>query len=219
MENNNLIQCSRCKTWNNRNAEFCVNCDERLTAFTGEWWKNYNMQPVRLAKLKLPKLRGITYDVIKTLIAVFLLVYLSAAVAGIFLVLLPIIFDYKNVCYEMWYVIPSVFISLAFGILLLYLWFKHVVVHNLAPNWLRKRRKELLDDDFIENYFDRKVHYVFIARGTGTDHKFGLFDVQKIKVTVPFAYDSLKWQELGKTLLAVKDGVPMIIDVNGNKYN
>ena len=218
MEKQNLIQCSNCKTWNNRNAEFCFNCGERLTAFAGDWWKSNNMRPVRLAKLRKEKRGTAVADYLLSLFVTIVLFYLSVGVAFLFYEVVPYICGYGEERYELWNLIPSTIVAVIFGLSLLWFWFRYFLSSKLAPNWLRKRKKELLDDDFIENYDDRRVHYVFVARGTGTDHKFGLFDVQKIKLTVPFEYDSLKWQEQGETLLAVKDGIPMIIDVNGNKY-
>lgn len=52
MNNSSMIQCPNCQTWNKRNAEFCTNCGSRLTAFAGEWWKGYNMEPVYFSKLQ-----------------------------------------------------------------------------------------------------------------------------------------------------------------------
>jgi len=89
---------------------------------------------------------------------------------------------------------------------------------SLFPNFLRKRRKELLDTDFIQEYPSRKVKYTIVARGSSSDHKYGVFNVKKIRLLVPFVYDKLEWLDQSKTLLAVKDGRSMVLDVKGNEF-
>ena len=91
--------------------------------------------------------------------------------------------------------------------------------HNLFPNFVRKKRKELLDTDFIQDYSRRQLKYVIIARGSSKERKYGVFNVRNIKQVIPYSYDKLEWLDKDKTLLAVKDGKEMVIDVKGNEFN
>ena len=98
-----------------------------------------------------------------------------------------------------------------------------IVTYSIARskifvNYTRKKREELIDSDYIEYHKSRSAHYVIVARGTARSHLFGLFDVQSIKMKIPFEYSELKWTERGKLLSATKDGKKFIIDINGNKY-
>ena len=108
------------------------------------------------------------------------------------------------------------FVSLC-GLITLFALFP-IFKSKVFPNKVRRNRKELIDNDYIENYDSRTIHYVIIARGTAHSHLFGLFDVQSIKMQLPFEYTELKWTEKGKLLSAIKDGKKFIIDINGNKY-
>lgn len=163
--------------------------------FAGEWWKRYNMTPVRIAKL---------IPVIK-----------FRLVGGLILIIGPIWFlivnkiDISSKNHEV--DAPLCLISIGFLLFLLYIWY-------LFPHTILKKRKELEDSDFIENYTTLKSRYVFIARGTSTSHTFGLFDVIKLKVTIEPIYVELKWNEDKRFLTATKDGESVVIDVNGNKY-
>lgn len=198
-------KCPECHTWNNSNDSICVKCGARLHPYAGEWWKNYNMSPVRLYHLKRSRKYGIW---------VFLCFY---ALVG-FCVLagycaLWIMFEQKYiVLHAIGLIISSciIFLIVKYGICGFCLPF-------VAPNILRKKRKELLDDDFIEEY--KKDPYVFVARGTGASHKFGLFDATEIKMAIPMIYDELTWVEKDKLLKGILNGIPVIIDVNNNNYN
>lgn len=96
----------------------------------------------------------------------------------------------------------------------------YFLLRNKAyANRMRKKRKELLDTDYIEAYQKRSCHYVFVARGSASNHKFGLFDVQKIRMKLPFDYDDLSWSARDKLLSAKKDGTFFFIDLNGNIFN
>lgn len=207
------IQCPECHTWNSNDKSFCEKCGARLHPFAGEWWKTYNMTPVRLFQLKV--------DYVGTIILLFLFV----PIIGMSIVFSVVGFmngflnSYVNE-YDrlpMWLGLIIFVISLTVLILTI-LYTKKKVLEVSYPNACRVLRKELLDDDYIEIYKSRKVHYVFIARGNGNSHKFGLFDVDKIKICIPMKYDELKWSEKGKLLKGVLNGYPVIIDVNGNNY-
>lgn len=211
------IQCPECHIWNSNDNSFCEKCGARLHPFVGEWWKDYNMSPVRLTKFKLPW-GGYYLYAFSLIISIIIIFYLSVGICGLFLEIFPGIFGYHDLRYEGWNIAISVLISLAFGLSLLFFWFKYFLSIRFAPNWFRKQKRELLDDDYIENYKSRKDHYVLIARGNGSSHKFGIFDVQKINVCVPMKYDELKWSEKGKLLNGILNGYPVVIDVNGNNY-
>lgn len=91
----------------------------------------------------------------------------------------------------------------------------------------RKKKKEFRSIDYVEipqrkkwlqgNYYAGGPNYIFVMAGTYASHKFGLLSARGW-ICLPIIYDSLKWQEKGKTLLAVLNGVPMIIDVEGRRY-
>ena len=90
------------------------------------------------------------------------------------------------------------------------------------PDSIRRKRQELLDEDYVEVYKGWTVkQYVMVARGTGGSHKVGVFDTSTIKLCVPIKYDELEWIENGKEqmLKGILNGYPVIIDVNGNQYN
>ena len=96
------------------------------------------------------------------------------------------------------------------------------LVYRLAKNKVfvnRTRKKRgLRDNDYIQKYDSRDVHYVLFARGTSESHKFGLFDVQNIRIKLSPIYDELTWLDKGKLLNALKDGNRIVIDINGNDY-
>ncbi len=91
----------------------------------------------------------------------------------------------------------------------------------------RKAKNEFRSIDYVEipqrknwsgmKYYAGGLYYIFVMSGTYASHKFGLY-YEGGRICLPIIYDSLKWQEKGKLLLAVKDGVPMIIDVKGRRY-
>lgn len=213
------LQCPECHTWNNADSFLCPNCGASLHPFSGEWWKSYNMLPVRLTYLKRSFGGMFTY-VLLLLISIYPVISgLSLALAVLLIEGIPDMLKVDYLSDEYWYIGICSIICTAFGVSLLFLLCKYVLWQRFAPNWLRRRRKELLGDDYIENYNRRKEHYVFIARGNGQEHKFGLFDVQKIKICIPMNFDELYWLEKGKLLKGVINGHPIIVDIHGNYYN
>lgn len=165
--------------------------------FAGEWWKKYNMMPVRTAKL-IPILR-------------------PGFIFGLILIIGPIWFVIGNKIAIFSREEEVTALILYFLMLIGFL----LIVFNIGylfPHAKLKTRKELEDSDFIENYTNIKDRYVFIARGTSSSHTFGLFDVQLLKVTIKPIYDELKWNEDRTFLTATKDGVTIMVDVNGNRY-
>ena len=200
MNNSNMIQCPNCKTWNNYNSEFCTNCGSRLTAFAGEWWKGYNMEPVDFSKVQ----RGYWIVFFSSCYFVFFsLVCLGSAIV---------------------YCIDSkpILNIIALGGLFLILSALSIVLFR----WGRKEKRKFRSIDYVEipqrkNWLQIKFaggpNYIFVMSGTYASHKFGLLSARGW-ICLPIIYDSLKWQEKGKTLLAVLNGVPMIIDVKGRRY-
>lgn len=202
MNNSNLIQCPNCKTWNNYNSEFCANCGSRLTAFAGEWWKGYNMEPVDFSKVK----RGY-WDLfgLSCVLGFGSLCFLGGA--GFFF------YDERD---QILPVIALLVLSLMLSAL-------SIVLFRAG----RKAKNEFRSIDYVEipqrknwsgmKYYAGGLYYIFVMSGTYASHKFGLY-YEGGRICLPIIYDSLKWQEKGKLLLAVKDGVPMIIDVKGRRY-
>ena len=102
------------------------------------------------------------------------------------------------------------------GILFLYYGMRFFSIFCFR-NYLRKRRKELLDSDFIErNSCDKR--YAIFARGDKNNHKFGLFDTKRVKMVLNPKYDSLSWEGNEQMLIATIDGKAILIDIKGNEY-
>ena len=175
--------------------------------FTGEWWKEYNMRPVRLFRITYAKENifgfiGILY--------IFLCFGIMALI-GVSL---------KNTLHENG--LDDILFFTCMGILIIG---EIVIFYKVFEiNKIRKKREELLDSDYIEvnkGYFGKR--YLFCARGTGNSHKFGVFDTLKIKLCIPMIYDNLEWvkPEIGQKrglLKGVLNGQPITFDLDGNKY-
>ena len=88
---------------------------------------------------------------------------------------------------------------------------------RLMPNRYVKRKKELEQTDFIEhNYDDWK--FAIVAHGDAKSRKYGLFDAKKLRLLVPFRYDSMKWNERDKTLVVKLDNEKFVIDTKDNQF-
>ena len=200
MNNSNMIQCPNCKTWNYYNSEFCTNCGSRLTAFAGEWWKGYNMEPVDFSKVNRGYRDVFTSSCLFGLLSLF---NLGVAIQG--------------------YILDEMYEVIGFGVVSLMVSALSIVLFRMG----RKKKKEFRSIDYVEipqrknwlgmKYYAGGPYYIFVMAGTYASHKFGLYAAGRI--CLPIIYDSLKWQEKGKTLLAVLNGVPMIIDVKGRRYD
>lgn len=73
---------------------------------------------------------------------------------------------------------------------------------SYMPNWAVKNRKQLAPTDFIETYKSRSDNFAIVARGDSKNRKYGVFDLKRLRLVVPFKYDRLKWQVKPKTLTA-----------------
>ena len=195
--------CPDCKTENVEGAQFCRLCGTSLVGAT-KWWEYYGMVPVSIFRLS-PSVIG------------SILIWPFLIFSGLFSVIVAVATVnnilhkyYSNILYE------CVFI---FGGISVFIVAYSIARSKIFVNSTRKKRKELMDFDYIEYHKSRSVHYVIVARGTAHSHLFGLFDVQSIRIQLPFDFTELTWVERGKLLSATKDGQKFIIDVNGNKYH
>jgi len=198
------MRCYYCNIENPNDAQFCRSCGKPLVTHDVAWWKEYNMVPVAFFKL-LPS-NGMS-----------VIIYPLLLISVVFVGLSFFILVYEVFAGGIMEAIPFVIGYFGIGIAVF------AMVYPLAGkkafvNFTRRKRKELLDSDFIERYNTRNDHYVFVARGNSQTHKFGLFDVQSIRLQLAFDYDELKWIEKGKLLSASKNGEKIIIDINGNIY-
>lgn len=210
--------CPNCKTQNVEGAQFCRSCGTALTE-SFKWWERYGMVPVSMHKIMTSN------GAIVISISLLIICLLGTAV-GIF-GMLESFHRYhsyidSNGHWQSYRETDEYGVCLAIGVLCIVFivaifTYKYAMIKVFAENY-RKKKGKLKDNDYIENYDSRAVHYVIIARGTALSHLFGLFDVQSIKIQLPFEYTELKWTEKGKLLSATKDGQKFIIDINGNKY-
>lgn len=189
--------CPNCKTQNIEGAQFCRSCGTSLTGAT-KWWEQYGMVPVFFSNFR------------PSLLYVFCFVILLLPLIAISFFFSVIFFTSPNGQLE-------IFLCFCGSLLL------HLILYLFAKKFIfvnnyRKRKKELLDTDFIEKEHSRQSCFTIVARGSDQSHLFGLFDVKSIKMQLPFEYTELKWTEKGKLLSATKDGQKFIIDINGNKY-
>lgn len=154
------------------------------------WWKEYNMEPVGLVMSKF---------VFRLNIAI-LISFLIPIVFGVGFI--------NNVYKSGWE--DDDFLGL--GLIILYCW---------LPLWPLLYKKKVIKNLHMIDCIEKPsfgVKYRFVISGTSYSHKFGLFSSNMDKIIVLPIYDSLKWREDGKFLDAVLDGVPMIVDINGNEY-
>ncbi|MCQ2289372.1 MAG: serine/threonine protein kinase [Muribaculaceae bacterium] len=88
---------------------------------------------------------------------------------------------------------------------------------RLMPNRYVKRKKELEQTDFMESIYD-STKFVIVARGDAQKRKYGVFDVKKLRLVVPFKYDSMKWNEIDKTLIVHQGNERFVIDTQDNVF-
>lgn len=86
------------------------------------------------------------------------------------------------------------------------------------PNRYVKRKQELLQTDFIEKYGDLEEKFAIVARGDAQKRKYGVFNVKKLRLVVPFKYDSMRWNEKGKTLIVHQGNERFVIDTQDNVF-
>lgn len=110
--------------------------------------------------------------------------------------------------------LDTLILIIIFSLSVLYL-FRHLS----TPNYLVKRRKELSQKDFIEVYNTRSVKYAIVSRGNADNHKYGLYDVKKLRLHIPFKYDKMQWDESRKTLRVEENGQSFIIDTKDQRFN
>lgn len=84
---------------------------------------------------------------------------------------------------------------------------------------LVKEKDELHDNDYIEVHDKGLPRYVLVARKEGMEPKFGLFDVENVRLSIPIQYSELCWLEGRKMLKGYKNSTSVVLDVNGIIYN
>ena len=195
-----MKKCSKCQCANDDEAKYCRKCGFEFTSMP--WWKRIGFIPVRDFKIK----NSLTFQILSVLWLPYLVIL--AASIGKYSYFL---FNYNNGPMEIGVLIVDII-----GILFLYYGMRFFSIFCFR-NYLRKRRKELLDSDFIErNSCDKR--YAIFARGDKNNHKFGLFDTKRVKIILYPKYDSLSWEENDQMLKATIDGKVILIDIKGNEY-
>ena len=86
------------------------------------------------------------------------------------------------------------------------------------PNIVIKRRKELLQTDFVEIYETRNIKYAIVARGDLSNRIYGLLDVEKLRMIIPFKYDRMKWTKSHQTLNVELNNQSFTIDPKENIF-
>lgn len=170
---------------------------------SNNWWNHYNLFPVGTYSFKRSKTCTILLFLL--LIPLFLL-FLTG-----FIKCVGGVFEGEGFCDG---VSENVLLGSLIGIILVFSCCKNYVFVNR----LRKKRKELYDNDYIEDYTSRDIRYAIFARGNKSTHKFGLFNVIDMRIHISPMYEELRWIEKGKLLKAIKDGEIITIDINGNQY-
>ena len=195
-----MKKCSKCQCANDDDAKYCRKCGFEFTSMP--WWKRIGFIPVRDFKIK----NSLTFQILSVLWLPYL-VMLAAGINNFFYYL-----SYHN--FRIWEIMVTIVDII--GILFLYYGMRFFS-RFCFRNHLRKRRKELLDSDFIErNSYDKR--YAIFARGDKNNHKFGLFDTKRVKIILYPKYDSLSWEENDQMLKATIDGKVILIDIKGNEY-
>lgn len=195
-----MKKCSKCQCANDDEAKYCRKCGFLFTSMP--WWKQIGFIPVRNFKIK----NSLTFQILSVLWLPYLVIL--AASIGKYSYFL---FNYNNGPMEIGVLIVDII-----GILFLYYGMRFFSIFCFR-NYLRKRRKELLDSDFIErNSCDKR--YAIFARGDKNNNKFGLFDTKRVKMVLNPKYDSLSWEGNEQMLIATIDGKAILIDIKGNEY-
>ena len=199
------MKCSFCNIDNKSDAQFCRSCGRPLTTHNKAWWKEHNMEPVGTYKLKRSSLATLFCIVMLCIILFFTCISGGLIIEGAF--------------FRDYVLIEEV--AAGVGVLIVVI-IVSTLVYRLAKNKVFVNRtgkqRGLRDNDYIQKYNSRDIHYVLFARGTNESHKFGLIDVQNIRIKLSPVYDELTWLDKGKLLNALKDGERFVIDINGNNY-
>ena len=184
-----MKKCSKCQCANDDEAKYCRKCGFEFTSMP--WWKRIGFIPVRDFKIK--------NSIFGQIFCYALLIPCSSGLSGIY----HVIFypsSISRALLEISMIVSCVLVGSVFSFFYLRYFSKFCFRNNL-----RKRRKEMLDSDFIErNSYDKR--YAIFARGDKNNHKFGLFDTKRVKIILYPKYESLSWEEYEQMLKAVIDG-------------
>lgn len=197
------MRCKYCKTENLIGSKFCRSCGKPLPNEDVDWWKDIEMIPVSQYYFK-PSYTSAFFMVI-TIIPVLMLSLLCFVIF-----MADIISSGHNDKPENFFV-PII------GAIVIYILY-YIFKNKVFVNKIRKNRNELYDTDFIQACNNKDDRYVLIARGDSACHKFGLFDIKEIRLIIPPLYEELKWQKKNKMLTAIKNGVKILVDINGNEF-
>lgn len=192
-----MKKCRKCQCVNDDEAKYCRKCGFVFSSLP--WWKEFGFMPVRNFKLK--------NNLVFQIFSVLWLPYLVMLTGGIGNFFYHLLYDSY---FDPWVLMDII------GLLFLYYGMRFFS-RFCFRNYLRKRRKELLDSDFRErNSYDKR--YAIFARGDKNSHKFGLFDTKRVKTVLYPKYDSLSWEDNEQMLKAIIDGKAILIDIKGNEY-
>lgn len=176
------------------------------------WWKAEGLTPVSIWNIwgkdkKYPLLKFLLCFCI-----IAILIYIISVMAGsgvYYLISSRETENDRTICA----ICAGIFVFLLLSYIIFY-----ITRPLFIPNILIKRRKELLQIDFIEEYDTRNEKYAIVARGTSGYRKYGLFDVKKLRLVVPFKYDRMQWDEPRKTLKVEIGSERFIIDTKDNEF-
>ena len=198
-----MKKCSKCQCANDDEAKYCRQCGNVFS--TLPWWKELDMIPVRDYKLKNSKPSRIFCYLLSIPCLLFVIGFVSFWSQIIF----------HGLVERSTRIVISPILGVLFGLIFMYFYFKNFSKYCFR-NHLRKRRKELLDSDFIEA--EKDTQYSIFSRGTKDRHMFGLFDNKKVKVILTPKYESLHRDENGNYLRATLQGKEYLVDLKGNTY-
>ena len=132
-----MKKCSKCQCANDDEAKYCRQCGNVFS--TLPWWKELDMIPVRDYKLKNSKPSRIFCYLLSIPCLLFVIGFVSFWSQIIF----------HRLVERSTRIVISPILGVLFGLIFLYFYFKNFSKYCFR-NHLRKRRKELLDSDFIE---------------------------------------------------------------------
>lgn len=168
-----------------------------------DWWEMYDMQPVAISKFKPSAFYTFILLILLIPLLILFLMGLIKCIGGVL--------EGENFCDG---ISENVLLGSFIGIVIVFVCLRNKVFINK----LRKQRKELHDNDYIQKHVNRKDRYLLFARGTKSEHKFGLFDIKEIRIKIHPIYDELKWIKKEELLSAIKDRSHVTLDINGNSY-
>ena len=180
------------------------------------WWKNEKMTPVSTwdffkKKWFLPAWIVWPCIIFSSLILGFLIWLLtSLSISGIF----ELSGGLLNHGYLGDIYIPGwlgFIITVAVFLILFYMFRK-----LLIPNFVVKSSKELVPTDYIEVY-KRGSKFAIVARGFGSNRKYGLFNLKSLRMAIPFGYDHMQWVN-AKMLKVQFQNNQFFIDIKGNIF-